>query len=440
MNKQPHENFLKRLKRDFSTLKDERGAIPMFATRQQAMDRLSGFGLPTRRLEAWKHTSLDALYERDLRWSHAPRDISEARLREWVDAYAPDGYRQKTIVLVDGFVAGRFLDDVNEVLTIHSLRGALDEGVGAARTPLLEEVVIENEAAQALSAAASVFFNDGVYIGAEVTDVMTDVHILHIVTGANAGTHTHTKTVCDVAPSANLGILEQIVGVEDENTWLNTSRHINLRENSSVEHIVLQRLGQDTICTSNGYISQAQDSRYRSVQCDVGGGLVRNNIVDRLREEHAEGQFFGLYFPSDRQLVDNYTVFDHVAPHCLSRELYKGVLDDNARAVFNGRVIVRQQAQKTDAYQKNNNLLLSDAAQVNTKPQLEIYADDVQCTHGATIGQIEDDAVFYLQSRGLAQEVARRMLRFAFIGEIIDEVKHEPFRALVRRVFEKRLG
>lgn len=440
MNKHAQEKFLERLNRDFSALKKVRGEIPMFATRQQAMDRLRDFGLPTQALEAWKHTNPNVLYEKDLRWSNTRRDVSKKRLQEWVEAYAPDGFAQKTIVLVDGFVAGRFLDDTQEALEVHTLRDALDDGLGGARTPLLEEAVIDNEASRALSAAASVFFNDGVYIEAGASETPSEIHILHVLTGSNAGTHTHVKHVFNLKPSANLRVFEQTVGVEDHNTWVNTARHIHLQKNANLEHVVLQRLGRETVCTTNGFVSQSQDSRYRSVQCDIGGGLVRNNMTDRLREEHAEGQFFGLYFPAGDQLIDNYTIFDHTAPHCLSRELYKGVLDDEARAVFNGRVIVRQQAQKTDAYQKNNNLLLSDAARVNTKPQLEIYADDVQCTHGATIGQIEDEAVFYLQSRGLSREAARRLLRFAFIGEVINEIAHDPFRALIQGVFEEQLG
>jgi Fe-S cluster assembly protein SufD len=175
-------------------------------------------------------------------------------------------------------------------------------------------------------------------------------------------------------------------------------------------------------------VHQQRSSTFSSHYLGFGGALVRNEVRAGLDGEGCECTLNGLYMAADRQHLDNNTVIDHAKPHCASHELYKGILDGKAHGVFNGKIFVHQDAQKTDAKQTNKTLLLSDDAVINTKPQLEIYADDVKCTHGATVGQLEDDAIFYLRSRGIGLQEARSLLTFAFANDIISRVKVEPIR------------
>ncbi|MCH7681467.1 SufD family Fe-S cluster assembly protein, partial [candidate division KSB1 bacterium] len=171
-----------------------------------------------------------------------------------------------------------------------------------------------------------------------------------------------------------------------------------------------------------------RQSVYRTVNIDLGGGLVRNNLNVLLNDEHCESHLFGFFLGQGTQHIDNHTFIDHAKPHCFSNELYKGILDDKARGVFNGKIIVRPDAQKTNALQSNKTLLLTDDASINAKPQLEIFADDVKCTHGATIGQLDDEAMFYLRARGIGEEMAGAMLRHAFISDVLENIKIEEVR------------
>jgi Fe-S cluster assembly protein SufD len=199
-------------------------------------------------------------------------------------------------------------------------------------------------------------------------------------------------------------------------------------ENAVVDHYKVQHESEQAYHIAGMFVHAARSATFSSHSFSLGGRLVRNDVVTVLDGEGAECTLNGLYLADGERLVDNHTTIDHAKPHCPSHEVYKGILGGKARAVFNGKIIVRPDAQKTDAKQTNRALLLSDGASINTKPQLEIFADDVKCTHGAAIGQIDEDALFYLRARGLTYFEARDLLIHAFAGQIIDGVKIEPLR------------
>jgi Fe-S cluster assembly protein SufD len=211
-------------------------------------------------------------------------------------------------------------------------------------------------------------------------------------------------------------------------------------ENAIVNYCRLQQESERAYHVATLQIHQERSSNVTTHSIAFGAALARQDVNTVLDGEGAECLLNGLYVVNGRQHIDNYTTIDHAKPHANSREVYKGVLDGKSAAVFHGRIIVRQDAQKTDAKQSNRNLLLSDEATINTKPQLEIYADDVKCTHGATIGQIDDEAVFYLRSRGIGREEARSMLTYAFANEIINQIKYEPVRARLTDALFARLS
>jgi Fe-S cluster assembly protein SufD len=211
-------------------------------------------------------------------------------------------------------------------------------------------------------------------------------------------------------------------------------------DNATITHYKIQREHPDSFHMAAMYLHAARNSTVASHSISLGGALVRNDIVAVLDGEGAHCTLNGLYLSDGSRIVDNHTTIDHAKPHCDSREVYKGILADRARAVFNGKIVVRPDAQKTDAKQTNKALLLSEDAQINTKPQLEIFANDVKCTHGAAVGQMDDDAIFYLRARGLGAAQARDMLVHAFAGDVLNHMPLAPLRARIDEELSQRLA
>jgi Fe-S cluster assembly protein SufD len=224
-------------------------------------------------------------------------------------------------------------------------------------------------------------------------------------------------------------VIETYVSAGAESYWTNTVTEIFAAENARIGHYKIQKEHGSAFHTGYVHMVQQRTSVVNDHSLAFGGGLVRNDIRAVLADQGADCNLNGLYTIGGAQHVDNHTVIDHAKPHCTSHELYKGVLDGRSTGVFSGKIIVRKDAQKTDAIQSNKNLLLSDQANINTKPQLEIEADDVRCTHGATVGQMDEEALFYLQSRAIGIKEARSLLTYAFAADILDRVRFEPVRA-----------
>jgi Fe-S cluster assembly protein SufD len=228
-------------------------------------------------------------------------------------------------------------------------------------------------------------------------------------------------------------VLERYVGTRA--AFTNAVGEIWLAPNAVIDHYKLQEEAEDSFHIAGMFLHSARSGNFSSHSLTFGGGLVRNDVVARLDGEGIDCTLNGLYVTRGKQLVDNHTTIDHAMPHCSSHEVYKGILGDQSRAVFNGKIVVRPDAQKTDAKQTNKALLLSDDARIDTKPELEIFANDVKCTHGAAIGQLDETAMFYLRSRGLGVAESRAMLVHAFAGDILNRVKITP----VREYLEARL-
>jgi Fe-S cluster assembly protein SufD len=223
-------------------------------------------------------------------------------------------------------------------------------------------------------------------------------------------------------------IVESHASSESGVYFSNTVTEIVVGENSIVKHYMIERENEDAFHVSTLRIQQNRNSNFTSHSLILGGALVRNNIHPVLSGEGSYSLINSLFMAHGKQHLDNYMKVEHMSPHCDSRQVYKGILDNKSRGVFHGRIVVQKDAQKTDAKQSNKNILLSRDAQMDTKPQLEIYADDVKCTHGATIGQLDEDAIFYMQSRGIDEESSRMLLLHAFAGEILQRMEVEPIR------------
>jgi Fe-S cluster assembly protein SufD len=259
--------------------------------------------------------------------------------------------------------------------------------------------------------------------------VAEPIQLVFLTTPSAEPAVAHPRTLILAGINSQAAIIETFAALEDGVYFTNGVTEIVLGEGAVLDHTKVQRESKNAFHIATQQVHQARASNITSHSIALGGGLVRNDVNVVLDAEGCECTLNGLYLANGRQHIDNHTRIDHARPHCASHELYKGILDGKAHGVFNGKIYVHQDAQKTDAKQTNKTLLLSEDAVINSKPQLEIYADDVKCTHGATIGQLDEEAVFYLRSRGVGQEEARSLLTYAFANDIISRIKVEPIRA-----------
>jgi Fe-S cluster assembly protein SufD len=330
------------------------------------------------------------------------------------------------------FVDGRFRDDL-------SRPGSLPGGVRveslaavAASDPSLVEAHLTRHADpdnHALTALNTAFFQDGAFVRIpDRTVVAEPIHLLFLSTAADPNRVTHPRLLIQAGSHAEASIIESYYGLGANVYWTNSVVEVLAGENSHIELYKIQHEELQAFHTGLIELIAERNTTIATHSLSFGGALVRNDINVLLNDEGSHCDLNGLYAVNGAQLVDHHTLIDHAKPHCTSHQLYKGVLDGRSTGVFNGKIIVRADAQKTDAIQNNRNLLLSREANVNTKPQLQIDANDVRCTHGATVGQLDKESMFYLQSRGINRKEARNLLTYAFAADILERIKIEPIR------------
>jgi Fe-S cluster assembly protein SufD len=265
------------------------------------------------------------------------------------------------------------------------------------------------------------------------------IHLLFISTGQRKPTLSQPRNLIVLGVGSQATLVETYAGLSDEVYFTNAVTEVVLGDGARLDHYKLQEESARALHIALTQVHHGRDSRFTSHSVALGAELARNEVRALLASEGSECTLNGLYMATGKQHLDNRTLIDHQSPRCTSRELYKGVLDGQSRGVFSGRVLVRHDAQTTDASQTNKNLLLSDEALVDTKPQLEIFADDVKCAHGAAVGQLDEDALFYLRSRGIGQESAKSLLTYAFASEMVNLIPLAPLRARVRELVTSRL-
>lgn len=281
------------------------------------------------------------------------------------------------------------------------------------------------------------FAHNGIYI--YVPDglvVDRPIHILNIAHTEEEPTVISPQKIIVAGENSKLTVIETFhhLSNSQQTYFTNTVTQFVLKRNAIVDHYRIQDEDENAFFINNTEIEQLRDSIYSSYVIDLGGKLVRNNLNSILKDSGTTTNFYGLYVGMKKQHIDNQTFIDHAYPNCDSNELYKGILTDKAKGVFNGKIMVRPDAQKTNAFQKNHSLVLSKTAKMNSKPQLEIYADDVKCSHGATIGQLNKEALYYMRSRGLSEKEAVSVLKQAFLTEITDLIKIDPVREKVEQM------
>jgi Fe-S cluster assembly protein SufD len=405
--------------------------------RRAAMDRFAHTGFPSARDEEWRFTPVSPIAQ--TAWRPAGvggEDITRAQLAPFIFGHA----EWCTLVFVNGEYAPGLSSAGNlpQGVVATSLSEALRNAGNLVQRHFARYARIEDSPFTALNTA---LFREGgfVHVPAGV-DLSMPVNLVFVTTGESGGAVVHPRNLIIVERNARASVVESYVTLAPgARYWTNPVTEVWTGANSWVEHTRIQRESEAAFHVATTQAEVSRDSHYRSFSLAMGGALARHNLNARLADQYSEALLYGLYITHGEQLVDNHTVLYHDHPHGHSWEVYKGILDDRSRAVFNGKVFVKAEAQKTDAKQTNRNLVLSDFAKVDTKPQLEIFADDVKCTHGATVGQLDEVALFYAQSRGIPADEARRLLTYAFAAEVIEEVALEPVRAELNRLLLERL-
>jgi Fe-S cluster assembly protein SufD len=404
--------------------------------RDRGIEQFKKLGLPGKRDENYKYFNLDTLYKHEFTDSLSAKEINfDVDHIFHCDIPTLDTH---VILLLNGY----YFDRKNPVTKlpsgaiVGSLIGAEREYPGVVEKHFGKYASMETEGLVALNTA---FAKDGIFIYVpEGVRLKKPIQIVNLLL-SKSNTRVNHRNLIVVEKNAEARVMICDHTLSEHRYFTNSVTEIMVDENAYLDYIKVQNEHNFATNISSLYAKQEKDSRLNTNIITLHGGLVRNNVNIVLNGEGCENNTSGLYLVDKGQHVDNYTFIDHAKPNCLSNQMYKGVLDDFATGAFNGRILVREDAQQTMAFQANNNILLTDDAKMNTKPQLEIYADDVKCSHGATVGQLDEDALFYLRARGIEEREARLMLMFAFAHEIITRLEVEPLQKRIDSLVDKRL-
>ncbi len=407
---------------------------PIHKLRKEAIERFSELNFPTTHDEEWKYTNIAPL----LKFNFKPADKSYEIPDTAVGRFLFGGMKGGRLVFVNGHYSAKY-----------SSAGSAD---GGAELGSIEEALAKNSEVlndhfgkyadyneQIFTALSTAFTKDGAFVYIPDNAVIEDpIHILFICSAGGENILTQPRNLIVAGKNSQARIIEHYVTTGEDTYFTNAVTEVFAGENSAIDHIKIQEESGKAFHISRMEVRQERNSSFTSHSVSKGGEISRNDVYAKFNAEGGECILNGLYLLTDRQLYDTHTMIDHAEPYCNSHEHYKGILDDKSRGVFNGKVMVRPDAQKTNAFQENNNIILSNEALVNTKPQLEIFADDVKCSHGATIGQIDRDAMFYLKSRGIGEEKSKIILLHAFASDIVKSIKVKEVKDYMEEILENR--
>lgn len=418
----------------FRSVRDVSPTVPWLElVRSSAMERFEQLGFPAVRDENWKYTNLAPLAKQDFVPANRPDKVS-------IDAsrFVYPETAAAHLVVVNGFLSEELSNKtgLENVVAIDLLTAVSDARYNkVARAYLARNAGYHNNGLAALNTA---FLQSGLFLLIpKNTKVETPIQVTFLTDGEVAS-FPRLLVIAEEHSSATL--IESYVSTGEQQYFTNAVAEIIVKDGARLEHYRMQLESEKAFHTSLTSAELGRSSSYDTTSINLGGRLSRHDISVVMDNEGAECWVDGLYLAGADQHTDTHSVIDHQQPHCTSHQLYKGILDGNARAVFNGKVFVREGAQKTDAMQTNKNLLLSPQARVDTKPQLEIYADDVKCAHGAAVGQIDQDELFYLLARGINPELARSLLTYGFAEEVIEKIKIGSIKAQLDEIVLRQLN
>ncbi len=407
---------------------------PVHELRKSAIANFSELQFPTTRDEEWKYTNISPL----LKHTFTPPQKTVADSNVNVNQFLFDKMEHSLLVFVNGMYSKTLskIKDLPKGVIVNSLAEAIKEENPIVKQHLGKYADFKGHIFTSLSTA---FVNDGAFVYVPEGKIVDEpIHILFLSVTNENKILVQPRNLFVAAKNSQSTIIEHYASQVEDTYFTNSVTEIVAEENAFIDHVKLQEESLNAFHIGRMDIHQERNSNFVSHLISFGAELSRNDFTSRFNDEGGECMLNGLYLIEGNQLFDAHTLIDHAKPHCNSHEHYKGILMDSSRGVFNGKVIVRKDAQKTNAFQENNNIILSNDALVNTKPQLEIFADDVKCSHGATIGQLDNDAMFYLKSRGIGVDAAKAILIHAFASDVVRYIKLNAVRDYVEGILKKK--
>ncbi|MCX6143054.1 MAG: Fe-S cluster assembly protein SufD [Ignavibacteriales bacterium] len=429
----PNEWYLSQFDAFEKTLNGE-SKSPLHLLRREAIDKFHTIGFPTSRNEEWRYTSVAPIAKAEFKpvLQFSPSGVT----RTDVEKFSFD--TRHRLVFINGHFASNFssVGSLPEGVVVGSLASAVQSSNPNALSSLARQLKIDETPFVSLNTA---FLQDGAFIFVPEGIALDDSIQLLFIASEKKPFLVSPRNLVIIGNRGRVSIVESYVSLTDQYYLTNAVTEIVAGDESIIEHDKLQNESRKAFHVAMIQSRLGAKAQFTSNSIAVGGAIVRNNVTVVLDAEHSECTLNGLSLGTGTQLIDNHTTIDHAKPNCASHELYKAILDGKSRGVFNGKIFVRPDAQKTDAKQTNKTLLLSDEATVDTKPQLEIFADDVKCTHGATVGQLDAEQVFYLRSRGIGEMAAKDILTFAFASDVVSRVHVEPLKRQLESLIHERL-
>ncbi|MFN3138217.1 MAG: Fe-S cluster assembly protein SufD [Allomuricauda sp.] len=409
---------------------------PVHEERSHAIKNFETKGFPTKKEEAWKYTSLKGLQKVDFsifpkhETSLEYKDVKKYFLHE-IDTYK--------IVFVDGVYSSYLSETTHDGVDVCLMSSAFSKPM---YQPIIE--VYFNKAAskdESLTSLNTAFCKEGAYIYIPKNKMpKKPIQILHLATGKEPALMLQPRNLIVAEDNAEVQIIERHQSLTGNEVFTNSVTEIFAGKDAIIDYYKVQNDEPTASLVDNTYISQKDSSVVRVHTFSLGGKLIRNNLNFYQNGERIDSTLKGVTILGDKQHVDHHTLVHHAQPNCESHQDYKGIFGDSSTGVFNGKIIVDKIAQKTDAFQQNNNILLSDKSTINSKPQLEIFADDVKCSHGCTIGQLDEEALFYLRSRGIPKKEAKALLMYAFANNVLESVRIPELKARINKIIADKLG
>lgn len=409
---------------------------PVHDIRSEAIKNFELKGFPNRKQEAWKYTSLNNLQKID--FSIFPKKINALEYKD-VKPYFLHEIDTYKIVFIDGIYSSFLSETTHEGVDICLMSAAL-------RKPMYKQVidVYFNKVAskdESLTTLNTAFSKEGAYIYIPKNKMpKKPIEILHFATGSEAALLLQPRNLIIAEENAELQIIERHQNLTSNEVMTNSVTEIFAAKNAIIDYYKVQNDVENASLIDNTYISQKSNSTVKVHTFSLGGKLTRNNLNYYQNGEHIDSTMKGVTILGNKQHVDHHTLVHHKEPNCESHQDYKGIYGEKSTGVFNGKIIVDKIAQKTNAFQQNNNILISDKATINTKPQLEIFADDVKCSHGCTIGQLDEEALFYLQTRGIPKKEAAALLMYAFANNVLESVRIPELKMRINKLIASKLG
>ncbi|GAB3972451.1 Fe-S cluster assembly protein SufD [Spirosoma terrae] len=408
---------------------------PFHQLRRAALNQFDLLGFPTIRHEEWKYSNVSGLFK-------------EAFVLDSTPVLTAQDLVSLEIPNLDGnilyFVNGRYQPELSHIVSPADQVQITNFAEAVKNNPELISSHFANYAdyqENAFTALNTALANDGVVVHVPDNVTVEQPIILRFITDSREqNVASQPRNLVVVGKNAEVMMAESFRTLGDRASFVNVVTEIALAREARMQYYKVQDESQKAYHIGTTQVYQADNSHFYSATVTLNGNFIRNNLNIVLNGQYAEAFMYGLYMPNGRQHIDNHTLVDHAMPNSYSSELYKGILDDNSTGVFNGKIFVRPDAQKTNAYQSCKNVVLSSGASMNTKPQLEIFADDVKCSHGTTTGQLNDEALFYMRSRGIPKDEARSLLLYAFSQDVLSQIKIQPIREYLERVVTEKLG